>query len=165
MFYNIYLVTSSTGGRTPRCGRTESSQSYRRDTYGCTGDDGEISLSENRDRLAYILQNGGKFVVSPGGLHIIVSLQSKPYCRGNPCCGLYFQCRISGYRTFTVNYLVECSVRHAYYPGKFSLRHSTCLQFILEHFSRMYSHRTNQLVGGVDFLCCCFHIALIYNGY
>ena len=47
-------------------------------------------LSENRNRLAYVLQNGGKFVVSPGSLHIIVCLQTEPYRCGNPCCSLDF---------------------------------------------------------------------------
>lgn len=35
--------------------------------------------SENRNSLAYVLQNGRKFIVMPGRLHIIVSLQAEPY--------------------------------------------------------------------------------------
>lgn len=112
------------------------------------------------NRFAYVFKHGGKFVVLPCRLHIVIGLQANPNICGYARCRLDFQCRICRYRAFPVYYLIKRSVRHANQSCKLPLRQSARFQLVFKHFAGMYRLGRLQLVRSVNSLCC-FH-ARIY---
>lgn len=98
-------------------------------------------------KLPYLCQPFQKSLVRLGNLHVIPMLLTKPYLRRNAQSRFKQQGVFGRYGTLAVQYLIEQRGGNAHLLCQFPLRNAPVLDFIFNHFPRMYRLRRCQVIG------------------